>query len=154
MTVNETELSQLDYKELAARLLSASHPREKRRPPTELEKHEHVKDGTIRYLFEHDCTASPGQLVEFFGFSQARLTKILSELEDEGMLVRSCDTADRRRVIVHLTEQGQAYAIERHTQTLLYMTSMLEALGKEDAEHFVRILEKLHSIMPDSPCQH
>lgn len=124
------------------------HPREKRRPPTELEKHEHVKDGTIRFLFEHDCVATPAQLTEFFGFSQARLTKILSELENDGMVLRQGDPKDRRRVIVHLTDKGLEYAVEKRGEMLCRITAVLEALGEEDAVHFVRIMKKLSALAP------
>lgn len=131
------------------------HPREKRRPPTELEKHEHVKDGTIRFLFEHECVATPAQFIDFFGFSQARLTKILSELEDDGLVLRRGDPKDRRRVIVHLTDKGLEYAVEKRDQMLAHVTMVLEALGEEDAVHFVRIMGKLSEMdltPPTQPC--
>jgi len=133
----------MNYRILAMELLDFMHPREKRRPPTELEQHERVKDGTIRFLVEHDGVATPVQLTEFFGFSQARVTKILSELEGDGLVLRQADPADRRRVIVHLTEQGHAYALEKRTEMVTYTTKVLEALGEEDAVQLVRIMGKL-----------
>jgi len=133
----------VNYGTLALELLEAIQPKEKRRPPTELEAHEHVKDGTIRYLFEHDCVATPAQLTEFFGFSQARLTKILSELEADGLVMRQNDSADRRRVIVHLTDKGLMEAGAKHLAKIERMVLMLEYLGEEDAMHLVRIMKKL-----------
>ena len=122
------------------------HPREKRRPPTDLEKHEHVKDGTIRFLFEHECVATPTQLIEFFGFSQARLTKILSELEADGLVLRQGDPKDRRRVIVHLTDKGLEYAVAKRDEMLSLISGILEALGEEDAAHFVRIMHRISEL--------
>lgn len=142
----------MPYKDLAVKLLASTHPKEKRRPPTEPERQEHVRDGTLRYLFEHDCQATPGQLCEFFGFSQARLTKILTGLEADGLAVRRGDAADRRRVVIHLTDKGLEYAVNKHTQMLDNMVSILERLGPEDAEHFVRISIKLHE-MQDCICK-
>lgn len=133
----------MNYGTLALELLEAIQPKEKRRPPTDLEAHEHVKDGTIRYLFEHDCVATPAQLTEFFGFSQARLTKILSELEADGMVVRQNDPADRRRVIVHLTDEGLMEAGAKHLAKMERIVMILEYLGEEDAAHMVRIMKKL-----------
>lgn len=126
--------------------MAAIHPKEKRRPPTELEHHEHVKDGTIRFLFEHECVATPAQLIDFFGFSQARLTKILSELESEGLVLRQCDPRDRRRVIVHLTDKGLDCAVEKREKMLKHLVGVLEALGETDAEHFVRIMRRLSEL--------
>ncbi len=143
----------MSYMDLAVKLLASAHPKEKRRPPTELERHEHVRDGTLRYLFEHDCQAAPGQLCEFFGFSQARLTKILTELEAEGLAVRRGDAADRRRVVVYLTDKGLEYAANKHALMLNNMAAMLEYLGPEDAEHLVRISVKLQEMQENHICK-
>ena len=140
------EVSKLNYEALAAHCLAATHPREKRHPPTELERYEHVKDGTIRFLFEHDCVATPAQLIDFFGFSHARLTKILGDLEADGLVLRQNDRADRRRVIVHLTDKGLEYAVQKHNDMLKRMTALLQALGEEDAQHFVRIIGRLSEL--------
>lgn len=145
------EVNELNYEAMADRCLRATHPKEKRRPPTEIEKYEHVKDGTLRFLYEHDCVATPAQLIEFFGFSHARLTKILSDLEEDGMILRQGDAADRRRVIVHLTEQGLEHAARRHKQALADMAKLLERLGEEDAVHFVRIVERLSELGMEPP---
>lgn len=142
----------MNYGTLALELLEAVHPREKRRPPAELEQHEHVKDGTIRYLFEHECVATPAQLTEFFGFSQARLTKILSDLEADGMVVRREDPADRRRVIIHLTDKGLLEAGAKHLAMVDRLVTMLMYLGEEDAGHLVRIMKKLHQADLPSVC--
>lgn len=147
----------MDYRSLARSFLETTHPKEKRRPPTETEQYEHAKDGTIRYLFEHDGVASPAQLIEFFGFSHARLTKLLGGLEEDGMVIRRPDSADRRRITVHLTEQGLEYATAKQEQLLRDTTAVLEYLGKEDAQHFVRIITHLlntpwHVINPKGGC--
>lgn len=139
---------------MALALLDASHPKEKRRPPTELEKYEHVKEGTIRYLFEHECVATPAQLIEFFDFSHARLTKILGDLEAEGCILRCNDASDRRRVIVHLTDKGLERAVKKRREMLSRMTAVLMELGEEDAMHFVRIVTKLQRLQGDGLCTH
>lgn len=135
----------MSYGTLALELLEAVSPGNKRCLPAGLERLDYVKDGTIRYLFEHDCVATPAQLTEFFGFSQARLTKVLSELESEGMVIRKQDTADRRRVIVYLTDKGLLEAGARHVARVGRLVVLLEYLGERDAAELVRILKKLHS---------
>ena len=135
----------MNYGSLALELLEAVNPANKRCMPVGLERLDYVKDGTIRYLFEHDCVATPAQLTEFFGFSQARLTKVLSELEADGMVIRRQDTVDRRRVIVHLTDKGLLEAGARHLARVERMVVLLESLGDRDAAELVRILKKLHA---------
>lgn len=133
----------MEYRQMALEFLCATHPREKRRPPTELDRQEHVQMGTLRYLLEHGSVASPAQLIEFFGFSHARLTKILTELERKGMILRDNDPTDRRRVIVRLTEEGYAFALCKREEMVGQITDMLRLLGQEDAEHLLRIVGKL-----------
>ena len=135
----------MNYGSLALELLEAVNPANKRCLPVGLERLDYVKDGTIRYLFEHDCVATPAQLTEFFGFSQARLTKVLSELEADGMVIRTQDTADRRRVIVHLTDKGLLEAGARHLARVERIVVLLQSLGDKDAAELVRILKKLHA---------
>ena len=139
------QVSQLDYRQMATELLHATHPKEKRRPPTQLERHEHVQIGTLRYLLEHDGSAAPSQLVEFFGFSHARLTKILTDLETKGLILRETSANDRRRVIVRLTDAGYALALAQREAVVSRLTGVLEILGEEDARHFLRIVQKLQT---------
>ena len=131
------------YRQLALELLCAVQPREKRRPPTELEQAEHVRMGTLRYLLEHGNEAAPAQLIDFFGFSHARLTKILGELEQTGYIRRDSDPRDRRRVIVRLTEEGYAFATHCREEMLSHLSRSLELLGPEDAAHLVRITRRM-----------
>ncbi len=130
---------------MALELLCAARPRERRRPLTELDRQEQVQAATLRYLIEHGSVATPAQLIEFFGFSHARLTKILTELEAEELVHRDSDPVDRRRVIVRLTEQGFARATAQREELLEYLMKLLELLGPEDAEHLMRIAGKIQN---------
>lgn len=66
-------------------------------------------------------------LARFALIEQSRLTKIIIQMEERGLIRRQGDPVDRRRVRVHLTEEGRALA-ERlvaaariHEQELLRM---------------------------------
>lgn len=122
------------------------HPPAKRRAPTELDHNERVQAVTMRYLLEHGRVATPAQLIEFFGFSHARLTKILGDLEASGYIRRERDTQDRRRVIVYLTDAGYRHAAATWESLVGRMTAVLEALGEEDTAHFLRIARKLTAL--------
>ncbi|MEU9211390.1 MarR family transcriptional regulator [Streptomyces sp. NPDC048415] len=58
-------------------------------------------------------SASPSQLADMFGLTRGALSARLGPLEDAGLITRSHDAADRRRVEVRLTEAGYD-ALERH----------------------------------------
>lgn len=71
------------------------------------------------------------------------VSQILKSLEEKGLITRQRDKGDSRAVTVHLTKDGRAFGArgrELHEQMI---DGVLTYLGPEDAEHFVRIVERL-----------
>src|ERR1700690_2665579 len=50
-----------------------------------------------------------GEMAEFIGISRQAATKMADSLEQRGYVVRQDDEADRRRVVLHLTDAGRRY---------------------------------------------
>ncbi len=53
------------------------------------------------------------------------------------------DPSDSRQVIVELTESGASVVEDRRGAMIKAVAKMLESLGEEDAEAYVRIQKKL-----------
>ena len=71
------------------------------------------------------------------------VSQTLKSLEEKGLITRQRDKGDSRAVTVHLTEEGRAFSArgrELHEQMI---DEVLTYLGPEDAEQFVRIVERL-----------
>ena len=71
------------------------------------------------------------------------VSQTLKSLEEKGLITRQRDKGDSRAVTVHLTEGGRAFSArgrELHEQMI---DGVLTYLGPEDAEHLVRIVERL-----------
>lgn len=71
------------------------------------------------------------------------VSQTLKSLEEKGLITRQRDKGDSRAVTVHLTEDGRAFSArgrELHEQMI---DEVLTYLGSEDAEHLVRIVERL-----------
>lgn len=71
------------------------------------------------------------------------VSQTLKSLEEKGLIMRQRDKGDSRAVTVHLTEGGRAFSArgrELHEQMI---DEVLTYLGSEDAEHLVRIVERL-----------
>ena len=71
------------------------------------------------------------------------VSQTLKSLEEKGLITRQRDKGDSRAVTVHLTKEGRAFSArgrELHEQMI---DGVLTYLGPEDAEHFVRIVERL-----------
>ena len=71
------------------------------------------------------------------------VSQTLKSLEEKGLITRQRDKGDSRAVTVHLTKEGRAFSArgrELHEQMI---DGVLTYLGPEDAEHLVRIVERL-----------
>ena len=67
---------------------------------------------------------------------------ILRRLEEKELIVRSEDTEDSRRVVVHITELGRERAVSMN-QRVLADGRLHEYLGEEDSRELIRLLKKL-----------
>ena len=62
----------------------------------------------ILLMREENLSSTPSLLAEKTGVTRATMTGLIDSLEQGGLVVRIFDKADRRSVIVKLTETGQA----------------------------------------------
>lgn len=85
----------------------------------------------------------PGDIAKCGQATPSAVSQTLKSLEEKGLITRQRDKGDSRAVTVHLTKDGCAFsarARELHEQMI---DEVLTYLGSEDAEHFVRIMERL-----------
>ncbi|GAA1575156.1 MarR family transcriptional regulator [Dactylosporangium maewongense] len=86
---------------------------------------------------------SPSQLADVLGLTRGALSARLAPMEEAGLIVRTSDTADRRRVHVRLTEAGSAAfeqqaGREDHGESIL-----LEALTADERQTLAELLRRL-----------
>jgi DNA-binding MarR family transcriptional regulator len=81
-----------------------------------------------------------GEMAEFIGISRQAATKMADSLERRGYVERKDDDADRRRVILHLTDLGRRYerAIIEVVDTL--DESFRASVAPDDLEAAFRVL--------------
>lgn len=137
----------MNYHELAVEFLTLTHPKGKRPPFSRVQKMERAKDMIPRYLMDHDGVATPGELAEVFDVSSARITKILGDLEEQGLVTRKGNRHDRRRVIVCLTPVGEKWVLRKQERKELEFARLLQALGEEDAQAMVRLTRRIVEII-------
>ena len=144
----------MEYLELAEELLKVTHPKGKRPPLHRMGDYDHMKDMTLRYLYENGGETTPRELADAFDISSARVTKVLSDLEAEELASREGDIRDRRRIIVRLTETGRQQMEARQVMVREHVARVLEALGPEDAPELVRLMGRLISVLEEqgNPC--
>lgn len=88
----------------------------------------------------------PSKLAKDLGYTRSRMTRILDGLEAKGYVEREADTADRRRVIVRVTEEGRRHAERKRADGVGELAAALSALGESDVSELVRVLERAYRI--------
>lgn len=97
----------------------------------------------LAYLQEAEREVIAGDLARELGVSTARIAALLRKMESHKLIVRYRSPADARQTVVEITEEGSAYVDRVKEQMLLKMELLLEKVGKEDMEEFIRISHKI-----------
>ena len=66
-------------------------------------------------------------------------------MEGKRLIWRYTDPEDSRQVVVVLTDEGKKAIQSVRAKVISYVSAMLEDLGPEDAEAYIRIQKKIWS---------
>ena len=97
----------------------------------------------LNYLITHEKIVHPKELSEKMAVSTARIASLLNHMEGKNLIQRYADKDDNRRVIVILTDTGRQEIHRIRAEVISYVCAMLESLGPEDAEAYIRIQKKI-----------
>ena len=87
------------------------------------------------------------EISEKIQISKPAVSQIINALEDKGFVNRVYTKTDRRVVYVEITEKGNEaieQAVKKRNESV---NELLKKLGEEDAETFLRLLEKISNIL-------
>jgi len=87
---------------------------------------------------------SPTRLSQIVLRPTGGMTQILDRLQREGLVRRSPDAADRRKIIVALTDKGVALAARANDR---YAEARTELFGSLDDEQMAAIDAALHQLL-------
>ena len=106
----------------------------------------------LSFLLTHGYHSCPSELSRSMGVSSARIAALLKHLEQKGWVSRCADSSDERRVKVVLTDAGRGMISQRREDAMMSVAKALERLGEDDAREYVRLQQKMLSVMlsPDN----
>ncbi|AYE87842.1 MAG: MarR family transcriptional regulator [Sulfitobacter sp.] len=84
---------------------------------------------------------------------QSRLTRIIAQMEERGLLIRRSDPADGRRVRVYLTDAGRALAAELVPQARRHEAALIEMLKGNEGAQLKPALKSLLAALDDTADQ-
>jgi DNA-binding MarR family transcriptional regulator len=91
------------------------------------------------------CTAT--DLVAAINVTKAGLTSILDVMEQRGLLARTADAGDRRKIRLELTDAGRNAADAVLSETEKRVAERIRSLSSDDRENLVRHLAGLTEIL-------
>lgn len=101
-----------------------------------------------------------GELSTLLDLSTARIAAMLNNLERKGAITRARDTADRRRVVVRLTEQGRNEVQTSLDEAVACLSEVYRRMGEADTRELLRLSDRAGAIAQqiyeeqkeDAPC--
>ena len=99
----------------------------------------------LNYLITHKSIVHPKELSEKMAVTTARIASLLNHMEGKRLIWRYTDPEDSRQVVVVLTDEGKKAIQSVRAKVISYVSAMLEDLGPEDAEAYIRIRKKIWS---------
>ena len=94
-------------------------------------------------LIERDGIRHPGALAETLELAPPAVSHLLSELEERGLIARSLDPDDRRRVRLELTDQGRELLSRANEAWTDLNAGKLASLSLEEAVALRDLLRKV-----------
>lgn len=139
------------YQKLAQEMLLALENKGHMPPGDRISSAMRGEMAVLRLLKQENRIMPAGEISRTLGMKTSRIAAVLGSLEKKGMILRQADQRDKRRVLVTLTESGEAFCRMRRQEVMEHMTQMLMYLGEEDAAHFVRIMKRTHEFILKRP---
>ncbi|MFG2478883.1 MarR family winged helix-turn-helix transcriptional regulator [Streptomyces fagopyri] len=90
-----------------------------------------------------DGSSSPGSLAELERVRPQAMASTLAALGQRGLVGRVPDTADGRRIIVAITEEGRAMLAERRSESVHRLSAALDEFTERERETLASALPLL-----------
>lgn len=98
-----------------------------------------------RYLADRKGIVSIKEIVERTKMLKSLINRTVNSLEKKGLLLRCEEQGDRRMSFVRCVPEKLETFFEVHRESLRVAEGIIDIIGDEDAEAFVRIVSKLES---------
>ncbi len=100
----------------------------------------------INFINENK-SVKPQQLADILSISKQHASKILSALEDDGLLCREIDKNDRRSCIYRFTDKGRDFSDAHVSASNFHFDESFNKLPPEKQLEMIEAMEKLVDIL-------
>jgi DNA-binding MarR family transcriptional regulator len=88
-------------------------------------------------------------LGEELGVTSRNVTKLVDELETEGLVRRLPHPSDRRATVIELTQEGQEKIAEGYAEYMEVASQLFSVLTEEDQWELIRLTDLLYDGLKD-----
>lgn len=89
-----------------------------------------INDAMILCCLKNGGEKSAGEVCDFVGLSNSRVSKVLCEVEDMGYIARRLGSTDRRQMFFSLTESGNNKVLEMKNMSLS-INDLIQRISKQ-----------------------
>jgi len=97
----------------------------------------------MRYRSDGDGIISIKEIVERTRMQKSLVNRTVNSLEEKGLLLRCESEIDRRMTYVKCVREKLDTFLKVHEESLAIADNIIDIIGPEDAEAFIRIVYKL-----------
>ena len=97
----------------------------------------------VAELSETSATVSVKDVAALLDLDHSTVSRLLGEIEDDELLVRGVDPADRRRATLELTDLGRAVVADATAMSRFFTRILLEDWKRSDVEELTRLMTLL-----------
>lgn len=96
-----------------------------------------------RYLADGVGLTPVQEIIRETNMLKSLVNRTLNSLEKKGLIERCRSTEDKRTQQVRCVRENINVFLEVHNESLKVAKAVIDIIGSEDTEHFVRIVDKL-----------
>lgn len=89
-----------------------------------------INDAMVLCFLKNGEEKSAGEICEFVGLSNSRVSKVLCSVEDMGFIARRLGSSDRRQMFFSLTETGKKKVLELMDKNLNF-NELMDRISKQ-----------------------
>jgi len=105
------------------------------------------REAVLKYLALYPDGVNPSQIADALGLARPAVTSMITVMEEEGLLTRTMNKTDKRRMDVVITAEGMEQKEELVAESQKNAAALVKYLGESDAADFLRIMAKVEKFM-------
>jgi DNA-binding MarR family transcriptional regulator len=103
----------------------------------------------VAELAETSRTVSVKDVAATLDLEHSTVSRLLGEVEDDGLIVRGVDAADRRRTTIELTDLGRAVVADATAMSRFFTRVLLAEWSAQDVQDLSRLISRLADTVHD-----